>query len=46
MHTERVSGDGGVGTTYLNTSKFMGRETQLTYVVQTHEPDRLFALRG
>jgi carbon monoxide dehydrogenase subunit G len=46
VHTERVSGDGGVGTTYLNTSKFMNRETQLTYVVQTHEPDRLFALRG
>ena len=46
VHTERVSGDGGVGTTYLNTSKFMGRETQLTYVVQTHEPDRLFSLRG
>lgn len=46
VHTELVSGDGGVGTTYLNTSTFMGRETQLTYVVQTHEPDRLFALRG
>ena len=46
VRTEKVSGDGGVGTTYLNTSKFMGRETELTYVVQTHEPDRLFALRG
>jgi carbon monoxide dehydrogenase subunit G len=46
VHTELVSGDGSVGTTYLNTSKFMGRETKLTYVVQTHEPDRLFALRG
>jgi carbon monoxide dehydrogenase subunit G len=46
VHTELVSGDGGVGTTYLNTSSFMNRETELTYVVQTHEPDRLFALRG
>ena len=41
-----VSGDGGVGTTYDNTSKFMGRETELTYEVVTHQPDRLFALRG
>ncbi len=24
----------------------MGRETELTYVVETHEPDRVFALRG
>jgi carbon monoxide dehydrogenase subunit G len=46
VRTERVSGDGGVGTTYLNTSSFNGRETELTYVVQTFEPDRLFALRG
>lgn len=44
--TTRVSGDGGVGTTYANTSKFMGRETELTYEVVTHEPDRLVALRG
>jgi carbon monoxide dehydrogenase subunit G len=46
VRTELVSGDGGVGTTYLNTSSFMGRQTELTYVVQTYEPDRLFALRG
>src|SRR4051794_12724343 len=46
VKTEKVSGDGGVGTTYHNTSRFMGRETELTYVVQTHQPDRLFALRG
>ena len=46
VRTELVSGDGGVGTTYHNTSSFMGRETELTYVVQTHQPDRLFALRG
>ena len=28
--TERTSGDGGAGTTYRNTSKFLGRETELS----------------
>ena len=46
VRTERVSGDGRVGTTYANTSKFMGRETELTYEVVTHRPDEQFALRG
>ena len=31
-------GDGGVGTTYLNTSTFLGRKTQLTYLVREHIP--------
>ncbi len=40
--TTRVSGDGGVGTTYDNTSKFMGRETKLTYeVVEYADPARI-----
>jgi carbon monoxide dehydrogenase subunit G len=46
VKTEKVSGDGGVGTTYHNTSSFMGRETELTYEVVQHRPDSLFALRG
>jgi hypothetical protein len=46
VRTERVSGGGGVGTTYHNTSKFMGRETELTYEVVEHVPDSIFALRG
>jgi carbon monoxide dehydrogenase subunit G len=46
VRTKRVSGDGGVGTTYDNTSSFMGRETELTYEVVQHQPDSLFALRG
>ncbi len=46
VHTELVSGDGGLGTKYHNTSKFMGRETELTYEVVEHRPDTLFALRG
>jgi carbon monoxide dehydrogenase subunit G len=46
VRTERRTGDGGVGTTYHNTSKFMGRETELTYEVVEHRPDSRFALRG
>lgn len=46
VRTVLVSGDGGVGTVYRNTSKFMGRETELTYEVVDHRPERLFALRG
>ncbi|MEO5851474.1 MAG: SRPBCC family protein [Nocardioides sp.] len=46
VRTTRVSGDGGVGTTYHNVSKFAGRETELTYEVTEHQPDTRFALRG
>lgn len=46
VRTVRVKGDGGVGTEYLNTSRFAGRETQLTYVVERFEPGRALALRG
>jgi carbon monoxide dehydrogenase subunit G len=46
VKTELASGDGGVGTTYRNISKFMGRETELTYEVVQHRPDYRFALRG
>lgn len=46
VKTVRVDGDGGVGTTYHNTSKFGGRETELTYVVETlDKPDKV-VLRG
>jgi hypothetical protein len=44
--TVRQSGDGGVGTSYHNTSKFAGRETELVYVVEELLPDRRFVLRG
>ncbi|KGN37120.1 SRPBCC family protein [Knoellia subterranea] len=44
--TERVSGDGGVGTTYRNVSRFLGRTSELTYEVTALEPDRRIALRG
>ena len=46
VDTVRVKGDGGVGTEYQNTSKFAGRETRLTYVVERLVPQEVFALRG
>jgi len=42
----RTSGDGGVGTAYLNTSKFLGRETELTYTVLDVDHGRRVQLRG
>jgi Polyketide cyclase / dehydrase and lipid transport len=44
--TVRRRGDGGVGTTYLNTSRFLGRTTQLTYVVDALVNHQLIQLRG
>ena len=46
VDTVRVGGDGGVGTTYRNTSQFAGRKTELTYVVEKVVPQQVFALRG
>jgi uncharacterized protein YndB with AHSA1/START domain len=46
IRTTRRTGDGGVGTEYLNTSRFLGRETQLTYVVEEHVPDQRIRLHG
>jgi hypothetical protein len=39
-------GDGGVGTTYLNTSTFLGRKTQLTYIVGEFIPGKRIRLRA
>lgn len=44
--TERISGDGGVGTRYANTSKFNGRETRLVYEVIDVIPGERIRLRG
>jgi hypothetical protein len=46
VKTIRICGDGGFGTEYLNTSTFVGRETQLTYVVQELVHNQRIALRG
>jgi hypothetical protein len=44
--TVRRDGDGGVGTSYLNTSRFLGRLTELTYVVGERVERQLIRLRG
>ena len=42
IETVRLSGDGGVGTTYRNTSEFLGRRTELTYeTLLVERPGRL-----
>jgi uncharacterized protein YndB with AHSA1/START domain len=46
VRTTRVSGDGGVGTSYRNVSRFLGRETELTYVVEEVDTSRRLRLRG
>lgn len=46
VRTVRADGDGGVGTVYQNTSRFAGRETELTYVVTDRRAPELIALRG
>jgi len=46
VETVRSSGDGALGTEYLNTSTFAGRQTQLTYVVVDLVPNRQISLRG
>ena len=46
VRTTRDYGDGGVGTRYHNVSKFLGRQTELTYVVTELKDDKLIRLRG
>jgi len=46
VHTILERGDGGVGTEYLNTTRFLGRTTRLRYVVQELVPSRRIQLRG
>ena len=46
VSTERTSGDGGVGTTYTNVSKFLGHETETRYVVTEHEVGKRFQISG
>ena len=46
MATVNRHGDGGVGTAYLNTSAFLGRQTQLTYVVREFVPGQRIRLQG
>ena len=46
VRTVRVTGDGGGGTTYRNTSRFLGRTTELTYVVRELSHGERISLRG
>ena len=46
IKTRRTSGDGGLGTTYENTSEFMGRKTELDYETITYEQPTRFQCRG
>ncbi|MGZ4450271.1 MAG: SRPBCC family protein [Nocardioides sp.] len=46
VSTVRLTGDGGVGTTYRNVSKFMGRESELIYTVVERTAPATFALKG
>ncbi len=46
VKTTLLSGDGGVGTRYSNTSTFNGRQTHLVYEVIEFVPGELIRLRG
>ena len=46
VRTTREEGSGGVGTRYHNVSRFLGRETELTYVVEEDSPPHTLRLRG
>lgn len=43
---ERVAGDGGVGTTYRNVSRFLGRQVEVMYTTAELAPPRRVHLRG
>lgn len=44
--TVRSKGQGFVGTEYLNTSTFAGRQTQLIYIVKEFSTNQSISLRG
>lgn len=46
VSTTRTSGDGGLGTTYANTSQFMGRTVDLTYETITFQAPTRVQFRG
>lgn len=46
VSTVRTSGDGGVGTTYRNVSKMLGKEVEVEYEVVAFDPYERFELTG
>ena len=46
VKTELISGEGGIGSKYSNTSKFNGKESSLVYEVIEYKPNTVIRLRG
>jgi carbon monoxide dehydrogenase subunit G len=46
VETRRTAGDGGLGTTYANTSEFMSRTTELVYETVAYDRPRRLQFRG
>ncbi len=46
VSTTRIAGDGGLGTTYANTSEFVGRQVELTYETVGYDRPTFFSCRG
>lgn len=46
IRTTLSSGDGGVGSSYRNVSRFLGQRTELTYVLEEADPPHRLRLRG
>jgi hypothetical protein len=46
VKTTLLTGEGGFGSTYANTSKFNGKESSLVYEVIEYKPNSLIRLRG
>lgn len=46
LATQRISGDGGLGTRYRNVSSFMGRTVELEYETIAHDRPTHFVCRG
>jgi hypothetical protein len=46
VRTDKQSGNGGVATTYRNTSRFLGRTVELTYIVDQFVDNQLLRLRA
>ncbi|MCL8026969.1 SRPBCC family protein [Nocardioides bruguierae] len=46
VSTTRVSGDGGVGTTYHNVSELLGSRTEVDYVVSAFDRPHRLQLQG
>ena len=44
--TKKVSGEGGIGTVYVNTSRFAGRTSDITYEVVSLTDGESIELRG